>query len=116
MLARVLRLLFGTGKIILKSALAFIRLGGGNQWSLCPWKHLFHCSQQYLFNKNPKFSRFYLLPKIDKRLHNVSGRPVISDSGYCKEKISSFLDYHLQPLVKKSESQIKDTNHFKEKS
>ena len=32
--------------------------------------------------KDPKISRFYLLPKIHKRLHNVPGRPVISTSGY----------------------------------
>lgn len=54
----------------------------------------------FFFNKNPKFARFYLLPKIDKRLHNVSGRPVISNCGYYKKMISSFLDYRLQPLAK----------------
>ena len=32
--------------------------------------------------KDPKFARFYLQPKIHKRLHNVPGRPVISNSGY----------------------------------
>ena len=66
-------------------------------------------------NKDPKFSRFYLLPKILKRLHNVSGRPVISNCSYCTKNISSFLDYHLQPLAKKVELYIKDTNHFLKK-
>ena len=28
----------------------------------------------YFIMKDPKFARFYLLPKIHKRLHNVSGR------------------------------------------
>ena len=42
---------------------------------------------------------FYLLPKIHKRLHNVPGRLVMSNSGYCTENISSFLDHHLQPLA-----------------
>ena len=54
---------------------------------------------EYFFNKDPKFARFYLLPKIHKRLHNVPGRPVISNCGYYTENISSFLDYHLKPLA-----------------
>ena len=36
----------------------------------------------YFIMKDPKFARFYLLPKIYKRLHNDPGRPVISNSGY----------------------------------
>ena len=32
--------------------------------------------------KDPKFSRFYLLPKIHKTLENVPGRPVISNCGF----------------------------------
>ena len=70
---------------------------------------------EYFFNEDPKFARFYLLPKINKRLHNVPGRPVISNCGYYTENISSFLDYHLKPLAKKVESYIKDTNHFLKK-
>ena len=55
---------------------------------------------------------FYLLPKIYKRLHNVPGRSVISNCGFYTENISSFLDYHLQPLAQKVKSYIVDTNHF----
>ena len=55
---------------------------------------------EYFFNKDPKFARFYLLLKIQKQLHNVPGRPVISNCGYYMENISSFLGYHLQPLAK----------------
>ena len=29
----------------------------------------------------------------------ISGRPVMSSSGYYIENISSFLDHHLQPLA-----------------
>ena len=53
-----------------------------------------------------------MLPKIHKRLHDVPGRPVISNCGYYTENISSFLDCHLQPLAQKVKSYIKDTNHF----
>ena len=66
----------------------------------------------YFLVKDPKFARFYLLPKIHKRLHNVPGRPVISNCDYYTENISSFLDYHLQPLAQKVKSYIKDTNHL----
>ena len=56
-----------------------------------------------------------MLPKVYKRLHNVPVRPVIFCCGYYTENISSFLDYYLQPLVKKVELYIKDTNHFLKK-
>ena len=48
--------------------------------------------------KDPKFARFYLLPKIHKRLHNVSS-----------------YNHHLQPLAQAVESYIKDTNEFLKK-
>ena len=62
--------------------------------------------------KDPKFARFYLLPKIHKRLNNVPSRPVISNCGYYTENISAFLDFHLQPLAQAVKSYIKDTNDF----
>ena len=66
----------------------------------------------YFLVKDPKFARFYLLPKIHKRLHDVPGRPVISNCGFSTENTSSFLDHHLQPLAQRVKSYIKDTNHF----
>ena len=66
----------------------------------------------YFLVFNPKLGRFYLLPKIHKRLQNVPGRPVISDSGYYTENISAFLEFHLKPLAQKVKSYIKDTNDF----
>ena len=66
----------------------------------------------YFLVKDPKFARFYLLPKIPKRLHDVPGRPVILNCGYYTKNISSFLDYYLQPLAQKVKSYTKDTNHF----
>ena len=68
----------------------------------------------YLIMKDKKFTRFYLLPKIHKRLHNVPGRPVISNSGYYTENISSFLENHLQ-LAQVVKSYIKNTNEFLKK-
>ena len=69
----------------------------------------------YLMISNPGLGRFYLLPKMHKRLNGVPGRPVISNCGYFTENISEFLDYHLQPLAKTVTSYIKDTNHFLKK-
>ena len=66
----------------------------------------------YFLVKNPKFVRFYLLPKIHKRLYDVLGRPVISNCGFYTENTSSFLDFQLQPLAQTVKSYIKDTNHF----
>ena len=42
------------------------------------------------FVKNPKLTKFYLLPKTHKRLHDVPCRPVISNCGFYTENISSF--------------------------
>ena len=66
----------------------------------------------YFLLKDPKFARFYLLPKVHKRLYDVPGKPVISNCGFYIGNISSFLVFHLQPLVLKVKSYIKDTNHF----
>ena len=66
----------------------------------------------YFLVKDPKFARFYLLPKIHKRLNDVPGRPVISNCGFYTENVSSFLDHHLQPFAQRVKSYIKDTNHF----
>ena len=44
----------------------------------------------YFAVEDPKFARFYLLPKIHKRLHNVAGGPIISNCGFYTENKSSF--------------------------
>ena len=66
----------------------------------------------YFLVNNPKLGRFYLLPKIHKRLHNVPGRPVISNSGYYTENMSAFLEYHFKSIAQKIKSDIKNTNDF----
>ena len=43
----------------------------------------------YFFLKDSKFARFYLLPKNHKRLHDVPGRPIISNCGFYTENIFS---------------------------
>ena len=67
---------------------------------------------EYFFINKPELGRFYLLPKIHKGLHNVPGRPVISNSEFFTENISAFLEHHLKTLSQKVKSFIKDTNNF----
>lgn len=69
-------------------------------------------NRKYLRGKNNKLGRFYLLPKIHKRLVNVPGRPVISNCGTATEGVSEFVDFHLQPIVRTLPHIIKDTTDF----
>ena len=79
---------------------------------ICLHGNLSNDTLSYFAVEDPKFVRFYMLPKIYKHLHNVPGRPVISNCGFYTENLFSFLDCHLQPLAQKVKSYIKNTNHF----
>ena len=68
--------------------------------------------RNYLDPANTKASRFYLLPKIHKRLPNPPGRPIVSSNNSPTEKISAFVDHFLQPCVPKLQSFVKDTGDF----
>ena len=54
--------------------------------------------------------QFYVSPKF----HNEdnSGRPVISSINCHTAKISKYVDYHLQTIMKQRASYVKDTNDF----
>ena len=58
----------------------------------------------------PKAGRFYLLPKIHKA--GNPGRPIVSANGHPTEKISEFVDLHLQPHVENLPSYLQDTTDF----
>ena len=45
-------------------------------------------------------------------MFKVPGRPIISNSGKSIEKVSKFLDSHLQLIMKKGLSYIKDSGDF----
>ena len=66
----------------------------------------------YFLVKGAKFARFYLLPKVHKRLYHIPGRPVISKCGFYTKNISFFFDFYLQSLPKNVESNIKDRDYF----
>ena len=91
--------------LVIKSVLRKIRNRGGISFE----------TLDYFFVINYKLGRFYLHLKIPKRLHNVPGRPAIFNSSYVTDKISSFLDFHLEPLSQKVKSYIQDTKDFLKK-
>ena len=69
-------------------------------------------NRMYLRGKQCKLCRFYLLPKIHKRLQNVPGKSVISNCGSATKQISEFVDFHLQHVIFSLPCVIKDTTDF----
>ena len=67
-------------------------------------------TRKYLTPSNPRMARFYHLPKLHKP--GNPGRPIVSSSGAPTERISEFVDYHLQPLVIQLPSYLRDTKEF----
>ena len=53
---------------------------------------------RFNFKKVTNLGKLYLLPTC-KGLCKVSGQPVISNCGNHTEKVSEFLDHHLQSLI-----------------
>ena len=67
----------------------------------------------YLLVKNLQLGRFYLLPKIHKRMTNIPGWAVISNNGTkSTENTSSYLDYLLKSLIPNVPHISEDTRDF----
>ena len=66
---------------------------------------------------DPRKAEFYLLPKIHKIKTNPPGRPILSGNGHPTEWVSAWVDYHIQPLMLKLPTYLRDTtdllNHIK---
>ena len=71
---------------------------------------------RFEFKKTCNLGKLYLLTKIQKCLSNVPGRPVISNCGAAAKKVSEFLYSHMQPIMRKGWSYIKDSQDFINKS
>ena len=72
--------------------------------------YISHHMHQYLTHPDPakvRTQQLYFLKKIHKDMHAV--RPIVSGSSGPTEKLSSFVDYFLQPLVPLTNSYIKDS-------
>ena len=61
----------------------------------------------YEFKKATHFSKINLLPKIYKKLHNVTGRPVLYNCGSSTEKCSKFIQHLLKSMMPKGWSYTK---------
>ena len=69
----------------------------------------------YSFKNACCLDKMYLLLKIDKRLFDVPGHPLISNCGAPREKVSEFLKPYLQPIMKGVGSYVRDEGDFLEK-
>lgn len=71
---------------------------------------------EILVPENPQCPDFYLLPKIHKPYSLPDqlppGRPIVASFGCATERISAYVDSHLQDIVQNQPSFIKDTQHF----
>ena len=67
-------------------------------------------TKKYRVQTNVKPGRFYILPKIHKT--GNPGRPIVSSNSHPTERISQFVDYHINPLVSTLDSHVKDTTDF----
>ena len=65
------------------------------------------------FRKNYyNFRKLCPLPNVHQDLSDNPQHPVISNSGIPTEKVSDFLDHHLQSLMKQENLYIKDAGSF----
>ena len=66
---------------------------------------------------DPREADFYLLSKIHKNKTNPPGRPILSGNGHPTEWVSAWVDHHIQPLMLKLPTYLRDTtdllNHIK---
>ena len=60
----------------------------------------------------PRTAQLYLLPKIQKNVRPVPGRPIVSANDSETERISAFVDHFLAPIVRQSRSYLRDTSDF----
>ena len=67
---------------------------------------------KFYLKKTANVGKLYLLSWIHKRLSKVPARSVKSNYGTPTNKVTKFLDHHLQPVMKEGKSYIKDTTDF----
>ena len=76
-------------------------------------KEKHHCNLS--LKKTANVGKLFLLSWIHKRFSNLAACFVISNYGTPTKKVTKFLDYRLQPVMKEGKSYIKDTTDFLDK-
>lgn len=64
----------------------------------------------FLIPMAPRIPTMYYLPKNTKMLTIPPGRPIVSGINSITARIGKYIDFYLQPIVKKVPSYLKDTN------
>ena len=67
---------------------------------------------KYLQPVGCKIPVLYTLPKIHKSRDEPPGRPIVNGINSVGARIGEYIDWFLQPLVKKTESYLRDTKHL----
>lgn len=62
------------------------------------------------FVKSPSIPVLYILPKIHKSLEHPPGRPVMAGINSVTASLSTFVDYHIKPLVFELPTFLKDSD------
>ncbi|XP_070581465.1 uncharacterized protein [Ptychodera flava] len=78
-----------------------------NRWKRKGW--ISNKTASHLLPPEPKPGHFYGLPKVHKK--DTPLRPIIPQCQALTNQLATFVDYHLQPIVKSLPSYIQDTNH-----
>ena len=87
---------------MIEEYLTLVKASNGFFDELLAGKFISEREHQYLKWENlnsPNYAKMYLLPKINKRLSNISERSIISNCGTVPERASEFLDFHLKPIM-----------------
>lgn len=66
----------------------------------------------FLMNEHPRLPVIYGLPKIHKGTNPLKFWPIVSGSGSITQPLAQWINFHLQPLVKRLPEYVRDTSDF----
>ena len=66
----------------------------------------------FLIPKAPRTPTIYYLPKLHKNPVCPPGRPIVSGIDSITSRVGRYIDFYLQPIVKRIPSYVKDSRHI----